>query len=229
MQVSVNSKMKVFVVSHASGVSCRGFENVYQELSMLASKLKLNISEWLKAEEYGEVEQYQKYQRAIDMARNLGGFKDTWFSAKTPSKVKSVLEQCRKNGTHIRLFYGDQETGRSWMDENDVIGTVGRSTGIMKIPLLVSSGQYGGGAILDASIVKIMDAVTMEVLYQHNKFHLPKLSLVELPSPVNNMTHEVLADGVVHARFSSLLEASQWVSFINGACMSLPEIDQLQF
>jgi hypothetical protein len=48
------------------------------------------------------------------------------------------LETDRKNQRKIRLFYGDTQTGQSWFDEHDVVGRIGRSTGSIKVPLLVA-------------------------------------------------------------------------------------------
>lgn len=38
----------------------------------------------------------------------------------TDVKVARILEQSRLTGQRIRIFYGDVETGRDWLDEYDV-------------------------------------------------------------------------------------------------------------
>ena len=59
-------------------------------------------------------------------------------------------------GTHRRvaIFYGDPRTGKLWGDVE--VGTVGRSTGTTKVPLLIKTKRsYGGGAILVNNILRI--------------------------------------------------------------------------
>ena len=83
----------------------------------------------------------------------------TSFDISTNQDVINVLERCRQNRTRIKLDYGKVETGESWGEIFDVTGYVGRSNGGIKIPLLIyNSRSYGGGAILDHSIIQIKES-----------------------------------------------------------------------
>ena len=78
----------------------------------------------------------------------------TSYDIRTSDKVIELLETCRIRGIQIRVFYGSE--GRCWNEENDIIGTIGRSTGENKIPLLINNSRsMGGGALLDHCIVRI--------------------------------------------------------------------------
>ena len=78
----------------------------------------------------------------------------TAYSINTPIPVIEILEKARQNRTRIRIWYG--KDGQCWNEEFDTIGTVGRSTGHFKVPLLIkNSRSMGGGAILDDCIVRI--------------------------------------------------------------------------
>lgn len=85
----------------------------------------------------------------------------TFYNAETSDAVIRTLERLRHSGTRVRLFYGqqvsDSDAGPTiWDEENDVCGTVGRSSGQVKIPLLIPNvNSFGGGGILDSSIVAI--------------------------------------------------------------------------
>ena len=69
------------------------------------------------------------------------------------------------------LDYGDTETGQSWRETFDIRGSIGRSTGSIKIPLLIkTSRSLGGGAVLDHCLVKITDANTKKILYIHPNY-----------------------------------------------------------
>lgn len=102
----------------------------------------------------------------------------TFYNANTNDEVIRVLENSRMNNKRIRIFYGDTETGRDWMEVYDTIGTIGRSCGEIKIPLLIkSSRSYGGGGILDHCIVKI--TIDKRTVYQNPKYYLPNMEVRE--------------------------------------------------
>lgn len=100
------------------------------------------------------------------------------YHENTPDAVIRVLENAMRTNKRIRIFYGDTETGRDWMEIYDTIGTIGKSCGQNKIPLLIkNSRSYGGGAILTHCIVKI--TIDKEVVYKHPKYYLPEMEIKE--------------------------------------------------
>lgn len=138
----------------------------------------------------------------------------TAYSADTPNGVITVLEGARQHGTRIRVFYGDKETGRSWLDEFNTMGTVGRSTGAYKIPLLIKRrNSLGGGAILDSAIVRITEARGGDVLYTHPNFHCPEFRV----EPWGDLWATFRgADTGPWATFPTETQAHRWVDFITG-------------
>ena len=94
---------------------------------------------------------------------------NTFYHIETADKVLEVLESVRRDRTRILVDYGDTKTGVSWGDVNDIRGYVGRSTGSVKIPLLVyNSRSYGGGALSTNCLIKISESRGGRVLYQLN-------------------------------------------------------------
>ena len=92
----------------------------------------------------------------------------TSYDSRTPIEVINVLENARKNDTRIILDYGHTETGASWGETFDITGYIGRSTGSIKIPILISNSRSnGGGAILDYCIVGIKTSKGKKPLYTH--------------------------------------------------------------
>lgn len=140
----------------------------------------------------------------------------TAYHQETAPAVIAVLENARTTRKRIRVHYGDRTTGRDWLEENDVCGTVGRSTGSEKIPLLIASARsLGGGGILSHCIVKITTTTNpRRVLYSHPKYHHGKPQAIETPVEIDGITYalEVTIDGEVHARFRTAEAGKRWLS-----------------
>lgn len=136
--------------------------------------------------------------------KQIGGMS---FDIRTPDTVCNILAQyAGRRDVRLRLYYGDTETGRCWMEEYDTIGYIGRSTGQIKIPLLIkNSRSLGGGAILDHCIIKItVDGVK---LYEHPLFNMPVVT-------VND--HQVLVDGEIYANCKTKKQAERLAAFMRG-------------
>ena len=136
----------------------------------------------------------------------------TCYHADTPETVIDLLEHLRQTQRKVRIFYGDFETGRSWLDEHDCIGRIGRSMGPIKVPLLVEEGQCGGSALLDHCILRI--DTPRRVLYRHPDFHIGVADLRK--GNLKRLPWEVLIDEAVHARFRSKPKAVNFIDFLLG-------------
>jgi hypothetical protein len=141
-------------------------------------------------------------------------YNGTWYSVSTPDDIVYRLDSCMGTNARVRLFYGDARNGRSWEDEWSAVGTVGRSMGTVKIPLLIETRRsVGGGAILDNCIVKLM--INGCVVYQHPAFYQPQYNIDATVKPV-----AVKADGQIAATFKTETSARRWVDFMTGRRMS---------
>lgn len=90
----------------------------------------------------------------------------THYHAGTPDVVIDILERSRRERLRIVITYGNTATGEVWEDATPNRGYVGRSTGNMKIPLLIRTGRsLGGEALLDHCIVRIRESKGGRVLY----------------------------------------------------------------
>lgn len=106
------------------------------------------------------------------MKTRLGGIvNDTTYDDRAHPAVIEILEHARTTRQRICLRYGDPVTGRDWGDQR-TCGSIGRSMGPVKIPLLIASSRsYGGAGVLTGNIVRIYQPRTMRTLYQHPKYH----------------------------------------------------------
>ena len=48
--------------------------------------------------------------------RHYKVYNGTWYCLDTPDGVIYILDGAMKNHKRIRVFYGDTETGRDWME-----------------------------------------------------------------------------------------------------------------
>ena len=104
----------------------------------------------------------------------------TFYNARAPKDVITLLEMARAEHWTLRLHYGDAETGRDWLEEHDMLGRIGRSTGRIRIPLIIAKGEDGGLGLLEACIVKIRRCFPQGVkrmYYQHPLYHHGKITL----------------------------------------------------
>lgn len=93
------------------------------------------------------------------------------YNIETPIKVIEAIEKAFINRTRVTLDYGHKDTGKSWGEVFDITGRIGRSTGTIKIPLLVyNTRSMGGGALLSHCIVKMSTSAGNNTLYQHPNY-----------------------------------------------------------
>jgi hypothetical protein len=144
----------------------------------------------------------------------------THYHEETPERVKALIERLIHSGERVRLFYGDQNTGRYWGDEYDVTGTIGRSGGTQPIPiLLANSRSHGGGGILDHCIVRML--VNGVEVYRHPNYNSEFESATVRPSELPEYSHAVYTEeGGEVARFHSERAAVNYLAFMRGERMS---------
>lgn len=154
----------------------------------------------------------------VEVRDNASGL---YYHSDTPKPVIRGINRAYRERVRIRFHLGDQETGRDWMEEHDVCGRVGASTGWVKTPLLLkSSNSSGGPAISTSSIIRL--CVDGLEYWKHPKWTKPELKVahtyVNVPP---HWKHEVVAAaGEIIARFKSTEEALRFVSFIQGDRMA---------
>jgi hypothetical protein len=214
--VTLNLEQRLYVIAHEGGFSCLGFDNARNHANQIAQRLgQPHLA--FTAEEQDTLAGYHKYQAATRAWGQSPQTHDTYFDPGTSPAVMQVLESCRKSHRRVRLVFGDTRTGQSWFDEFDVVGPVGRSTGWLKVPLLIEAGGVGGGAILTACLLCIIDWQSGAALYTHSAFQIPDLRLVptsdvDRPWGVEHQQNEL-------ARFRDIGKAGAYLAFMRGECI----------
>ncbi len=214
MEISVNKNQSLFVFSFDGGCTTMGFENVFKILKRIVQQLGLSLL--VHEDEKGSLSQYSQYQAAVKAYADAR-LNETWHDPDASPEVCKVIDRCIKNSTYVRLFYGDTESGRDWGEENNVIGTVSRTTGPLKTPILMPKGENFGDIIPEQCIVKIVDADTRRTLWAHERYKAPVFSIREDGTP--KFPFAVTMNGEAAANFTSFAKAAAWVAFMAGECM----------
>lgn len=215
---SVNPDTKMYTIREGSGYSCLGFDVCEKRTRAYIEAIGAAVPEPMP---YGSSEAYLLYCQMERAFCNHPAHHQTFYEPGTPEQVKRVLEDARVNHTRIRVFYGDQETGRDWNEENDVTGTVARTMGPIHSPILVANSRSHGGSIpLTNCIVKIMETRTKRVLYQHPKYHsgtftMRPVAADECPT-APDLKFAVDRDGKTHARFKTEKQAQRYIDRMTG-------------
>lgn len=145
--------------------------------------------------------------------RNEKEFNGLYFAENTPIDVCRAITSISRD-TRVRIWYG-HENGKSWNEENDITGYIGRSTGIEKIPLLINNSRsMGGCAILCNAIVKIVETGTNRILYQHPEFSQSVFTISN--GDIDKYPANVLCDGSIYARCKTVKSAQRLADFMNG-------------
>jgi hypothetical protein len=135
--------------------------------------------------------------------------------------LMSLIIRAWKYKFRIRVFYGDIHTGRSWNEEYDVMGMIGRTTGDIKIPILIHNRRsWGGGALLLSSVIRIDDIEDKRTLWKLPNFHVEKMT-VEKRSVFTDYPFAVMQtqdSGAISniANFKTAEKAQKWVEFMEG-------------
>jgi hypothetical protein len=150
----------------------------------------------------------------------------TSYDDRTPDAVVSVLEHARLNRTRLHISLGDTETGRDWLDEFETYGYVGRSSGTIKVPLMIANRRsIGGGAILDHCIVRIRTSAGGRVLFQHPRYHHGQIEVRQKPEPLilvdgRVLRVDVFRDDQVQAAFENVSKAIRYIKKL-GICAEI--------
>lgn len=140
----------------------------------------------------------------------------------TKPEVTQVLERLMRQRIRCRIWYGDVDTGKAWAEENNVLGTIGRSTGRRKVALLLhNANSMGGDAIRTAWIVRIDTTWDRCTIYQHPTFSSGfETGRVVPPSTAGSAADLLYGvqdnDGELIACFSSEKRAANWLAFMRG-------------
>lgn len=212
-QITLNIEQKLYVIATDYGCSCFGFDNARDHANLIAQRLnRADLS--FTPNDYAALAGYRKYEEAVSAWSRSTLTQQTYFDPGTDPKAAAVLESRRRTGGKVRLVLGDCHNGEPWLEEHDVVGKIGRSGGSLKVPLLIEDGASGGGAILTACVLHIIDWKSGRTLYRHSLYREPDLSLQPSNNPERPWTVSHLDE--VIARFKDMGKACAYIAFMRG-------------
>ena len=136
-----------------------------------------------------------------------------------PPKLRRLLERLIRTEEVVRIFYGNPYTGENYIEEHDVVGQIGRSSGITKIPLLVPEGENWGAPLLESCLVQILSVQTGNVLWRSTNFVTPQFTITEVQGKFRyEVKHANPAQGPdsTVAAFTTFGKAASYVAFMTG-------------
>lgn len=136
------------------------------------------------------------------------------FVCTSPAVIDAIVNAAACK-TRVRLFLGDTATGAAWPEEFDVIGTIGRSMGPCRVPLLINNARSTGGAPISVeSIVAIFNTRTGHAIYRHPQFNPGVWTIC---APASDGYFEAVAhNDATHAQFKKPGQAGRYCAFMRG-------------
>ncbi|MBL8511014.1 MAG: hypothetical protein JNM52_05145 [Betaproteobacteria bacterium] len=233
MQIIIHQNERLYGLSHSAGYSFLGFDHCYQETCELVRRLNAHLPAAMRrnkkryaepdAAKIGTHDAYTYYQNLVKhYADNAAANRQTWLEPGTDPKVGRILEGLRLKRHIVRLFLGDPQTGRDWCEENDVVGFIGRTGGPLKTLILLEPvnddghirPSLGGGTILTARVLRIIDVSINREVYRFPGYQLPCLTTSQITQGCYR--YAVFRDGLLHARFKNEEEAWHYMAFLSG-------------
>jgi hypothetical protein len=141
------------------------------------------------------------------------------YTSTVNDSLIDTLLSCYENRNRIRVWYGDTKTGRAWNEEYDIIGRVGRTTGEIKVPILIYNARsYGGSELLLSSLLRIVDIKTHRILWTVPNFHVEKMEVVYKNGdyPFQVMQTRDTGEVVNIANFKNEASAYRYTDLMNG-------------
>lgn len=234
MKITLNQEQRLYVISANGGFSTYGFDHVAAMINQLETSMGVTPT----SVEVGALSSYEYYKTLITAYATHPASKQTWYQPGTSDLVKKVIDKALANQpTILRVFVGNSITGYDWCEENDVVGFIGRSGGILKSPLLLPVYRSGnslhpsdfGGAINCSSILRIIDVVSEVELYRSPAYQMPNFAV----EPAIKIHHSMGLKFSVHrlegsiapcnvANFKTIQEAESFVAFMKGIKVTFP-------
>jgi hypothetical protein len=184
--ITLNEEQKLYVIPSGSGYSCLGFDYAFKQATTLADAIAAKrpdlaeqaLDQKPDTADWGTMAVYNGYRNLTSLLSREKVDLGTWFDPETHPEVRRQLELALKGKYRLRIEYGDRETGQAH-DDRPNSGTISRSMGPMKVPLLIrSTRSYGGDVISTAHIVKISETPGGRLLWQHPNYSpAPKPSI----------------------------------------------------
>lgn len=149
-----------------------------------------------------------------------------YYDEDTDKNVMRILEDLHRrrvfnHSDRIRIHLGNPETGELWLEEYDVMGYIGRSTGNKPIPLLINNRRsIGGSAILTANILSIQYTTNGQWLYRHPLFKLPEFFVHETAEKYPWCVRQKPNNNIC-AYFSTEQKARNYIAFMRGERFSV--------
>lgn len=90
----------------------------------------INFNDCIKYEGKNSTEYFKKVDCFYFTVARVTKEKTYYYEAIEDDKLLNTIVYCHNNRKRVRLWYGDRKTGKIWLEEHDIMGRIGRTTGL---------------------------------------------------------------------------------------------------
>ena len=163
-----------YVTVLGAGEPTGEFLDALNKMAEIAAKNKAEIKaiSWLSNQDPEEVIIKQNNRPYEVRYKDLDGFKffeigNLSFDRPVRYNLFILLNRLYLSRERVEIVYGDPSNGKRWSDPS-LRGRIGRSTGNVKIPLLIKTARsIGGEGLLCGNILFITDAKSRNMIYNY--------------------------------------------------------------
>lgn len=142
------------------------------------------------------------------MRKDYFQWKNLWFKNDTTMEVANIVDFMYQTGKRYKIYSGCTETGRVFAEEYDTVGTVSKTTGELKIPILITrKGNHGGAAISTGSILAVKEVGSKHFMFKNKLFIQPTVEIKETKSVLSEYKYETIFNGDLYSRHRTLRSA----------------------
>lgn len=214
----IDRRERLYIERRGHSVDAISFEDVLDITNALAGRLRLP-SLAISSSELGSVDAYRRYRLLLTKAAGKLPTDESWYHPRTPAQARQALETARIARYRVRLYYGDPATGRDAMEIVNTVGYIGRRGHDLPLPVLLAQpGDRHGTRIHSAALVRVAALDHHVDLWQHPRYHLPRLDC----APLLDGQARVVIDGTLDVDFNNDREATKYLRFVRGETNASP-------
>jgi len=131
--------------------------------------------------------------------------------------VVDALQYAHAHDLRVRIWYGDPSTGKSWNEEYEVVGYIGKSMGPQQMFLILPNRRsMGGMPVMVDKVIRITSVKPRNILFSVYNFDPGKFTMKVKKGTPTGHDFMVYKNGSNIANFKTEKQAHNWIAFMVG-------------